>query len=173
MASSSEKLTYVLHFLHHIPFGHDRGGQQERIVLDARQQRRRHPHLILEAQVQPRQVLRRVQQIAAGAHDAVQQLHHHRFALSLIGERFDVVRHLLAHRLDDFRRHQHVAAVQRFAARHLRQIGGDADQRRVALVDAHLEAVQPEAATVRQIGRGRQPDDDGGGGGGSRAGGRG
>lgn len=155
----NKNLTNVLRLLHNVPLPDDRVGQQKRIVLDARQQRSGHPHLILEAQIQPGQILRGIQQIAARPDDAVQQLEHDILALSLVGERFNVVRHFLGHGLDDFGRDQHVAAVQRFAARHLGQVVGDADEGGVTLVDAHLEAVQPEAATVGEVRLGRLPGD--------------
>lgn len=157
VGSRVSTLTNVLHFLDDVPLARDGVGQQEGVVLQPSQQRGRDPHLVFEAQVEPGQVLRLVQQVAAGLDDPVQQLRHDRLALLLVGERFDVVRHLLGHRLDDFRGDEHVAAVQRLAVGHLRQIVCDRHERRVALLHAHLQTVQPQAAALRQVGRYRLP----------------
>lgn len=112
-------LTDIFDLLHHTLLPIDRIGQQKSVVLQPGQKRGRHSHLVLKTQVMPRRLLLQVQQIAASLHDTVQQLHHSRFPLSLVGKRLNIICHFLRHNLNDFGCHQHITAVQRFATCYL------------------------------------------------------
>lgn len=130
-------LTYILHFLHDIPFACDCVGQWEGIILESGEQRCGHTHLIVKAQILPWQMLTLVQQIAAGFHDAQQQLVDDGLALPLIGECFHVACHFFGHRLDDFRGDQHVAAEKSFAACHLEKSDGERERKKVVVTMSH------------------------------------